>query len=152
MRHGPAARGIHLHKKGNGASTSRVHAHRDGLLRRLPDVIPGLSLQRRQRPLQRPGMGPFAVLLDPDPARNPGRSDRTARDHDDRVRAEGQLPPPQANRAMDLAALDLRLSNRRDRVRNVLPNVHANLFNADNGNRAIHRALRLWLSALPLSL
>ena len=87
MRHGPAARRIHFHKKRNGASASRVHDHRDGFFRGLPDVIPGLSLQRRQRPLQRARLGAFAVLLDLDSARNPRGSDRTARADDDLVRA-----------------------------------------------------------------
>src|SRR5277367_4235918 len=142
MRHRPAARRIYLYKKGDGASASRMHDHRDGLLRRLPDVVSRLSLQRRQRTLQRPGMGPLAVLLDSDPARNPRRRDRAARDRNDLVRVQGQLPPPPSNRAMDLAAMDVRLSDRRDRLPDVLPNVHADIFDARDGDSAVHRALK----------
>ena len=36
---------------------------------------------------------------------------------------------------MDLAALDVRVGDRRDRVPDVLPDVHADIFNARNGNR-----------------
>jgi len=90
MRHGSAAGRIHLHQEGMGASASRVHDHRDGVFRGLPDVISHLSLQCRQRALQRPRLGPLVVLLNPDSARNPGRNNRTARAHDDLVRATRQ--------------------------------------------------------------
>src|ERR1700730_5818919 len=87
-------------------------------------------------------MGPIAVLLDPDSARNPGRRDRAARDRDDLVRAPRQLPPPSRNRAMDLAAVDVRLGDGRDCLSDALPDVHPNLSVASNRHRAIHPALK----------
>ncbi len=54
----------------------------------------------------------------------------------------GQLPPPSSNRAMDLAAVDVRLSDGRDRLPDVLPTVHADISTAGNGNRAVRPALK----------
>ena len=69
--------------------------------------------------------------------------------NDDLVRAARQLPPSSANRAMDLAAVDLCLSDRRHRVPDALPAVHADIFAAGNGHR---RSLpRDKLSAFPQS-
>src|SRR5208283_2161788 len=94
------------------------------------------------RALQRPGMGAVAVLLDPDSARNPRRRDRAARAHDHLVCIEGQLPASPSNRAMDLAAVDVRVGDGRDRLPDAVQDVHADLSTAGDGIRDVLGALK----------
>src|SRR6202044_2466742 len=121
---------------------SRMHAQCDGIFGRLPDVVSRLSLQRRQRALQRPGMGAVVVLLDSDSARNPRRRDRSARAHDDLVRTEGQLSPPPPNRAMDVAAVDVRVGDGRDLLPDAVQDLPANLSTAGDSVRDVRGALK----------
>src|ERR1700686_113327 len=127
MRPGSAPGRIYFHQAQVGARASRMH---DQHLRRIDDIsllVPALPLRSWQRPLFRPWMGARALLRDSDPARNSGRSDRAARAQDDVARAPRQLPAPSANRAMDLAAMDVRVGNRRNRLPDAVPIIPANL-------------------------
>ena len=127
MRHGSAARRIRFHQASMGARASRLH---DQHLRRLDDIsflVPDLSLRSWQRALLRPRMGSRALLRDSDPTRHSGRRDRAACAKDDVARAPRRLSPPSTNRAMDLAAMDVRVSNGRDRLPDAVPTLPANL-------------------------
>src|ERR1700688_1758675 len=112
MRHGSAAGRIYFYQDAMGAGASRVH---DQHLRRLDDIshlVPDLPLRGWQRALLRPWMGARALLRDSDSARHPGGRDRTARAPHDVAGAPRRLPAPSTNRAMDLAAMDVRVRNR----------------------------------------
>src|SRR6267142_1769200 len=127
MRDGSAARRIRFHQDAMGACASRMH---DQHLRRLDDLsllVPALPLRSWQRTLFRPWMGSRALLRDSDPARHPGRRNRAARAQDDVAGAPRRVPPPSTNRAMDLAAMDVRVGNRRDRLPDAVPTLPANL-------------------------
>ena len=127
MRYGSAPGRIYFYQDAMGAGASRMH---DQHLRRIDDIsllVPALPLRSWQRPLFRPWMGARALLRDSDPARNSGRSDRAARAQDDVARAPRQLPAPSANRAMDLAAMDVRVGNRRDRLLHAVSTLPADL-------------------------
>src|SRR6266481_6584904 len=127
MRDGSAARRIHFHQDAMGARASRVH---DQHLRRLDDIsllVPALPLRSWQRALFRPWMGSRALLRDSDPARHSGRRNRTARAQNNVAGAARQLPAPSTNRPMDLATMDVRVSNRRDRLPDAVPTLPANL-------------------------
>ena len=127
MRHGSAAGRFRFHQDAMGAGASRVH---DQHLRRLDDfslLVPALSLRSWQRALLRPWMGSRALLRDSDPARHPGRRDRSACAQDDVAGAARRVPAPSKNRAMDLAAMDVRVSNRRDRLPDAVQVIPADL-------------------------
>ena len=73
-------------------------------------------------------MGARALLLDSDPARHFGRRDRTACAQDDVAGAARRVPPSSTNRAMDVAAMDVRIGNGCDRLLHAVSIIHAGLF------------------------
>src|SRR5258705_9177598 len=102
----------------------------DQHLHRLDDIsllVPALPLRSWQRALLWPRMGSRALLRDSDPARHSGRRNRAARAQDDVAGAPRRVPPPSTNRAMDLAAMDVRVGNRRDRLPDAVPTLPADL-------------------------
>ena len=144
MRDGSAARRIRFHQDAMGARASRMH---DQHLRRLDDLslfVPALPLRSWQCALFRPRMGSRALLRDSDPARHSGRRDRAARAQNNVAGATWRVPAPSTNRAMDLAVMDVRVSNRRDRLPDAVQVVPADLsadFRA-SGRSSIDYALK----------
>src|SRR5260370_16900393 len=72
-------------------------------------------------------MGSRALLRDSDPARLSGRRDRAARSLHDLAAAARQLRAPSTDRAMDLAAMDVRVGAGPDRLLDAIQSLHADL-------------------------
>src|SRR3989442_342897 len=113
---GAPHRGLCLHPAAAGHGAPDLHGQRVRRLDAVPDLLRRLPLPGGVAPVHRSRRGPAAL---PDAAPDPHRARRghpAARTDDDLPRAVRAVRAPRGDRAVDAAALALRLDNRRDHL------------------------------------
>ena len=118
--------GYILIRRGNRARHKAVHDCGAGGVGAVPDVVRDLPPAGRLGAVPRHRLDQDGVLRGADPARDPGRGHRAARDHHGVARAVGAIRQASPHRAVDAAAVVVCVGDRRDRLSDALSDVERN--------------------------
>ena len=128
-----AAGGIHRNPPPPDPHPSRVHDQRVHRVGGLLHFLLHLPLPRRRRAFRRPGFDPAGLFFDSDFAYHARGGDRAVGVDHARPRAARPLRAPSANRAMDVADLDVRVGDRRGGLSDGVPAISASAARGDGG-------------------